>query len=246
MDHFKMPKFLFRCCETLPKTVNLILLTMGFCNFCLVLSVFQAKILPNLGISPSFLAFLLCAQNSLTWLALNNHRIPHLPTLIPDEFVIGCLVGISVGGSITSFILSQFFGRMSSCKSIEIEKYTYQCNNERAMINIWFWSGLVFWLDAFLCVSLVFARDELVCLQQQSYENVGLTLDELQNQFQRNFCSESSGDGTFFGKSSEQHEAVGDAQFPSTPSQEIAVGTPMNYGAETGFDNRKVEDTVYK
>lgn len=227
-----------RCFETLPKTMNTTLLAMGFCNMCLVLAVMKASMIPNLGISPSLLSFLLCAQNAITWFVLNSHRVSNLPTLIPDEFMIGCLLGISVGGSIVSFVLSQFFGRMSKCVKLQISNITYECNHEGAMASVWFWSGLILWLNAFLSVLLVRARDDLPYLQQQSYENLGVGMEEFQSEFQHNATfSQASGDGTFFGKSSEQHEAVGDAQFPSTPSQEIQAGSKVTYGAETGFDN---------
>eukprot|EP00547_Thalassionema_nitzschioides_P002900 CAMPEP_0194199122 /NCGR_PEP_ID=MMETSP0156-20130528/258_1 /TAXON_ID=33649 /ORGANISM="Thalassionema nitzschioides, Strain L26-B" /LENGTH=114 /DNA_ID=CAMNT_0038923973 /DNA_START=691 /DNA_END=1035 /DNA_ORIENTATION=+ len=108
------------------------------------------------------------------------------------------------------------------------------------MSRVWFWSGLILCFNLFLSMLLVRARDDLPYLQQQSYENLGMEIDEFQSEFQRNaMFSQGSGDGTFFGKPSEQHEAVGDAQFPSTPSQEIAAGTQVNYGAETGFDDTK-------
>mmetsp|Transcript_22151 Transcript_22151/g.33483 ORF Transcript_22151/g.33483 Transcript_22151/m.33483 type:complete len:249 (+) Transcript_22151:85-831(+) len=243
MDRFQISEvastIFSRLFETLPKTINSVLVAMGFCNICLVISVLHASMIPNLGISPSFLSFLLCVQNALTWFALNSHRISHLPTLSPDLFMIGCLLGISVGGSIVSFILSRFYGRMSKCVRIEMSNISYTCNHEGAMTGLWFWSGLVFWFNAFLSVLLVRARD-LASFHQQEYENLSLGIDEIPSELQHNTVfSPTSGDGTFFGKSSEQHEAVGDAQFPTTPSQEITAGTQIKYGAETGFDDRK-------
>lgn len=242
-----MPRWLYRFCDTVPKVINNLLFMMGIFNVFLLVSVFQATILPNLGISPTFLAFLLCMQNGLTWFALNNHRLSHLPTLVADDFVIGCLLGICVGGSIVAFVMSQFFGRMSNCVSIQFTNYDYECKHQSAMLGIWFWSGLVFWVNTIIAVLIVFARDDLSFLQHQNYENIGLALEELENNFQRNAVytqAATSGDGTYFGSSTgsaaTEHESLGEAaipQYPTTPSQEQnSANAYGGYGADVGFD----------
>jgi hypothetical protein len=242
-----MPAWLFQYCDSVPKVINNLLLLMAVFNGFLLISVLQAAILPNLGISPTLLAFLLCSQNGLTWFALNNHRLSHLPTLVANDFVIGCLLGICVGGSIVAFIMSQFFGRLSNCVSIQFTNYDYECKHQSTMLGIWFWAGLVFWVNTIIAVLIVFARDDLSFLQHQNYENIGLALEELENNFQRNAVyMQSPGDGTFFGSSntaasSTEHESLGDAvQFPSTPSQEqAAAGVYGGYGADVSFDDAR-------
>lgn len=205
--------------------------------------------LPNLGVSPTFIAFLLLSQNCLTWFALNNHRMSSLPSLVANEFVIGCLLGIAVGGSLLSFVLSSFFGKLSNCVKIEMQNYDYECKHQGTMKSIWFWSGIVCWLNTCLAILIVYGRDELSFLQHQSYENIGLALEELQNNFERNAVythSSGGGDGTFFGSRAEaKHETLGDAQFPTTPSQEeSSISRSRNndfggYGADSGFSDSR-------
>jgi len=224
------------------KLINSILLFMGLCNIFLTFTVLQATALPNLGVSPSLLVFFLCVQNALTWFTFNRHRTSHLEMLVPNDFVIGCLLGISIGGSIIAFTLSQFFGQLKKC-SIEMHDSTYDCKLAIGkMGKIWFWSGLVFWLNIILSILIVKSKHELSNLQEHSYEDVDIALQNLQSNFQHDAANLQMplGDGTFFGKSPEQHEAVGDAQFPMTPSQELASVAP-SYGVETGFDNRRIE-----
>jgi hypothetical protein len=232
-----MPTWLAQYCDTIPKVVNNLLILMGASNVFLLMSVLQATVMPNLGVSPVFVAFLLCAQNALTWFALNNHRLSHLPSIVCDDFVLGCLLGISVGGSIVAFILSQFFGEMSNCVKITMTNYDYECKHQGTMRAIWFWSGLDFWFNTFISVLMVVGRDEFSILQQHSYENIGLALDELQSNFQRTAVySQSPGDGTFFGS----RPAETAPSFPTTPSEEaaaIAKGPYGGYGAESGFSD---------
>lgn len=244
-----LPSWLCQYCDTVPKVINNLLLVMGGCNFFLMMSVLGATMLPNLGVSPTFIAFLLLSQNCLTWFALNNHRMSSLPSLVANEFVIGCLLGIAVGGSLLSFVLSSFFGKLSNCVKIEMQNYDYECKHQGTMKSIWFWSGIVCWLNTCLAILIVYGRDELSFLQHQSYENIGLALEELQNNFERNAVythSSGGGDGTFFGSRAEaKHETLGDAQFPTTPSQEeSSISRSRNndfggYGADSGFSDSR-------
>lgn len=243
-----MPSWLFEYCSTVPKMINNLLLVMGVFNIFLLFSVLQATILPDLGISPTFIAFLLCAQNALTWFALNNHRLSSLPTIVANDFVVGCLLGISVGGSIVAFILSQFFGQISNCVSINMTNFEYVCKHTGIMKDIWFWSGLVFWMNFIISMLIIYAKDELSYVQTQNYEHIGLALEELQSSFERTavYSPQAPGDGAFFGGNNTM-EPLGEAQFPTTPSQEEtkANGRRLGgYGAESGFDDGIVKQSA--
>ena len=240
-----MPAWLFQYCSTVPKVINKLLLGMGLCNIFLLMAVLQTTTLPNLGVSPIFVAFLLCSQNGMTWFALNNHRLSsysRLPTIVANDFIVGCLLGITIGGSIVAFILSQFFGQISNCVSIKMTNFEYTCQHQGTMKAIWFWSGLIFWINTTLAVLIVYAKDELGYLQHANYESIGLALEELQSTFERTAVyKQSPGDGTFFGSAA----SVEQPEYPMTPSQEEAMkaadGMPTRgggggYGAETGFD----------
>lgn len=241
-----MPPWLFQFFSTVPKVINKLLLIMGVCNVFLLMSVFQTTTLPNLGVSPIFVAFLLCSQNGMTWFALNNHRLSsysRLPTIVANDFMVGCLLGITIGGSIVAFILSQFFGQISNCVSIKMTNFEYTCQHQGTMKAIWFWSGLIFWINTSLSVLFVYAKDELSYLQHANYESIGLALEELQSTFERTAVyKQSPGDGTFFGSAA---AAVDQPQYPMTPSQEEAMKTDgkhtrigaAGYGSETGFDD---------
>lgn len=245
-----LPAWLYEYCSTVPKVINKLLLLMGVCNIFLLVGVLQATGLPNLGVSPTFLSSLLCTQNALTWFALNNHRLSsynRLPTIVANDFVVGCLLGISVGGSIVAFVLSQFFGQMSSCVNIQMTNFEYKCQHQVAMKEIWFWSGLVFWINTILSVMIIFAKDELSYLEHANYETIGLALEELQSNFERNAVyTQSPGDGTFFGSANSAVVGQQPNEYPTTPSQEEAIrGINTSnariglggYGVETGFDD---------
>lgn len=245
-----MPSWLYEYCSSVPKVINKLLFLMAVCNIFLLVGVLQATGLPNLGVSPTFLSFLLCAQNAMTWFALNNHRLSsynRLPTIVANDFIVGCLLGISVGGSIVAFVLSQFFGQMSSCISIQMTNFDYKCQHQGAMKEIWFWSGLVFWVNTILSVLIVYAKDELSYLQHANYETIGLALEELQSNFERNaIYTQSPGDGTFFGSANSAVVGQQPSEYPTTPSQEEGVQSIHKnkarlglggYGVESGFDD---------
>jgi hypothetical protein len=247
-----LPPWMYEYFSTVPKVINKLLFLMGFCNIFLLVGVLQATGLPNLGVSPTFLSSLLCAQNTLTWFALNNHRLSsynRLPTIVANDFVVGCLLGISVGGAIVAFVLSQFFGQMSTCVSIQMTNFEYKCQHQVAMKEIWFWSGLVFWINTILSVTIIFAKDELSYLQHANYETIGLALEELQSNFERNAVyTQSPGDGTFFGSANSAVVGQQPSEYPTTPSQEEALrGIHANnariglggYGVESGFDDAR-------
>jgi MFS family permease len=244
-----MPNWLFDYISSIPKVINKLLFIMMFCNVCLLVSVLNIKSLPNLGVSPVFLAFLLCAQNIITWFSLNNHRLSanRLPTIVANDFVVGTLLGICVGGSIVAFILSQFTGQISNCVSIHMTDFEYTCQHHGEMTKIWFWSGAVFWINTILSFLIIYARDDLCYLQHTNYESIGMALEELQSSFERNsgYINSSPNDGIFFGNKSVSPNRQ-DNTYPTMPSSEEAMKTVQastsrqnefgGYGTETGFD----------
>lgn len=174
--------------DNIPKLLNHLVFACAICNFFLFIASFQAAMLPNLGIDTLLISFLLCFQNILTWIVLNNGRLPHtFQALAPSEFMIGVVLGIAVGGSILSFVLSLFYGRMARCIRLEINAVEYLCEDKSLMRTIWFWAGLVFWLNTGIAVLIAVGRDELLYLRQGDYEAIGggISMDEFHQSFQQ-------------------------------------------------------------
>lgn len=186
--------------DNIPKLLSHLVFACSICNFFLFIASFQAALLPNLGLDTLLISFLLCFQNILTWIVLNNGRLPHtFQALAPSEFMVGVVLGISVGGSILSFVLSLFYGRMQRCIRLEISAVEYICENKSLFRTIWFWAGLVFWLNTGIAVLIAVGRDELLYLRQGDYETIGgggISMDEFHESFQQ-FNAQAQADADF-------------------------------------------------
>eukprot|EP00542_Grammatophora_oceanica_P006416 CAMPEP_0194053244 /NCGR_PEP_ID=MMETSP0009_2-20130614/48901_1 /TAXON_ID=210454 /ORGANISM="Grammatophora oceanica, Strain CCMP 410" /LENGTH=174 /DNA_ID=CAMNT_0038701221 /DNA_START=257 /DNA_END=781 /DNA_ORIENTATION=+ len=152
------------------------------------------------------------------------------PSLRPSDFMVGVILGTSLGGSILSFVLSLFYGQMSKCVSIQMTSFDYLCEHKGNMLGIWFWSGLIFWLDLGVAVLVGIGRDEFTqhYSYSHSYETIGITLDEMDNNNSNNMSTSANpfqqpypmaSGFSSSGMSSSGHQPLGEAQF-STPTQE--------------------------
>lgn len=238
LSHF-LPGWMQDYVDSIPKLMNYVLMIMALCNLLLLMAVFNATMLPNLGISPTFVSLLLIFQNGLAWIALNP-QYASTTTLMTSDFLMGIVLGITVGGAILSFILSHFFGSMGNCIEIRMKNdNNYECQHQSQMAGIWFWSGIMFWLEVVLATLIVMGKDELL-YNSHNYEHIGVALDDMENNFQRNSVYNptssltTSNDGTFFGSAADVgsgHTTIGEATFPSTPSQEAtSPSTIPTYG----------------
>lgn len=203
--------YLDRHVDSIPKLLNHLVFASAICNFFLFIASFQAALLPSLGLDVLLISILLCFQNIFSWIVLNNARLPHtFQPLAPSEFIMGVLLGIAVGGSILAFVLSLFYGRMSKCIRLEVSAYEYVCEHKSLMMSIWFWAGLVFWLNTGISILIAIGRDELIYLRHNSeYEAIGISMDqfdEFQNDFER-FNAQAQAD----------FEQVGEATIASIP-----------------------------
>ena len=125
----------------------------------------------------------------------------------------GVVLGISVGGAILAFVLSLFFGRASRCIQLEVSASTYLCEHKGIMVGIWFWSGLVFWLNTAISVLIAVGRDELIYLGQSDYETIGISMDEFQNSFET-YNAQAQADADFV--------QVGEAAVGDTEAQPLS------------------------
>ena len=222
--------------DSIAKLLNHLVFANAICNFFLFIASFQAALLPNLGLDTLLISILLCFQNIVSWIVLNNGRLPHtFHALAPSEFMMGVVLGISVGGSILSFVLSLFFGRMSQCIRIEVSAFEYVCEHKGLMLSIWFWAGLVFWLNAGIAVLIAVGRDELIYLRQGDYETIGhgISMDEFQSSFER-FNAQVQADSDFV--------QVGEAVIGDVPP--AAIQTSSKRQKQSSLQNAVVDTQI--
>jgi len=230
--------YLDRHVDSIPKLLNHLVFANSICNFFLFIASFQSALLPNLGLDTLLISILLCFQNIFSWIVLNNGRLPHtFQALAPSEFIMGVVLGIAVGGSILAFVLSLFFGRMSKCIRIEINTYEYVCEHKSLMMSIWFWAGLVFWLNTGISILIAIGRDELIYLRQGDYETIhgGISMDEFQSSFER-FNAQAQADADFV--------QVGEAVLGENIAEAIQESSKrQKKSRKSSFQNVVVEDT---
>lgn len=171
-------------------------------NVFLFFSSWNVSVLPNFGFSTVTSSFFLCLQNGCVWAILNNRRISTLSFLEPSEFMIGVALGITIGGAILSFILSTTFNNVSKCDHADTDPlYEYVCGGRKGSLSaVWFWSGLVFWLNFCSCLLLAIGRRELT--QSSQYESIagggGMPMDDYEDHFRRAQAHRPNNPGTAF------------------------------------------------
>ena len=172
--------------QRIPKIVNGLLAATALSDQFLLLSVGGGILLPDLGMNTLLLTCLLCFQNGLTCYVLNNGKLPPSARMNITDFHIGIVLGLVIGGTLLSFVLSHYYGQLSSCVIIETTSYTYQCNHRGKMLLIWFWAGLTFWLELATTFLIALAKEDLCRYARASaYETVGHDIDvDVDNTFQ--------------------------------------------------------------
>ena len=203
--------------DSLGSILNHILVLMLVCNLFLFFSSWSISFLPTMGFSTVMVSFLLCCQNVCVWLigkfhslcpsymsrrfpflnlcSVNNNRISALSFLSPTEFMVGVALGITVGGAVLAFVISGAFRHVSQCSSTGNDGastdpvYEYICGHRKgSMSAVWFWSGIVFWLN-FVCALLIAIGKQELTNQHHQYENIGtagMTMDDYESHFRAN------------------------------------------------------------
>jgi hypothetical protein len=171
------------------KILNHVLFIMFACNVVLFFCCISVSLLPQLGFNALFVAFLLLMQNVLVWSIIN--RVSVLPSVLaPTDFSIGVALGLTIGAGCLAFILSTTFRTYAQCDASQSSTSSsqptihngtipqtndpvFQCvcaNSVRSMAGIWFWGGLVFWLN--FCSSLLIAIGRAELSQSSQYHNI--------------------------------------------------------------------------
>jgi hypothetical protein len=170
--------------SSIEKILNHILLIMAVLNTFLFLSSWNVSFLPNMGFSTTFVALMLCFQNACVWIIINNHRISSFSFMAATDFMVGVALGITIGGTILAFVVSSNYSHVSRCDTMQSDPtYEYLCGSRKgSMVAVWFWSGMVFWLN--FCSSLLIAigRDELAHRSNQ-YEDI--SMNDYEDHFRR-------------------------------------------------------------
>lgn len=159
--------------DSIAKILNHLLAGMLVCNVLLFFSSLNVSFLPSVGFSTFLVSCCLCFQNVCVAIILNNNRFSSFAFLAPTEFMLGVALGITIGGTILAFVISMSFRTVSQCHQSEIDPvYEYLCGDRRgSMVSVWFWSGLVFWLNFCCTLLLAIGRRELSASSQ--YEAIG-------------------------------------------------------------------------
>jgi hypothetical protein len=184
--------------DSIAKILNHILLLLFALNILLFLSCWSQSFTPSNTLPTVWMSLFLLLQNATVWAILNNGRVsPHLSFLAPNDFIMGLALGITIGASILSFLLSQSF-RYGSCPTYSrttsnrtnydyaYEHSTSTTSNDHYndsntqtdchhSTGIWLWAGLVFWLNFCSCLLLAVGRREFTHspFNSTEYEPVG-------------------------------------------------------------------------
>lgn len=172
--------------DSIRKILNHITLIMAVLNMFLFVSSWSVSFLPNLGFSTIFLSLALCFQNAIVWIIFNNHRISSFSFLAATEFMVGVALGITIGATILAFVLTSNYRHVSRCNASQSDPtFEYMCGEKKGSLTaVWFWSGLVFWLN--FCSSLLIAigRNELASTAGGGqYED--LSMNDYEDHFRR-------------------------------------------------------------
>jgi hypothetical protein len=183
--------------DTMSKILNHVVLVTVICDVFLFLSSFSVAYLDHhLGFNTVLCSFLLGACSVVVLLIVNNSRISALSILAPTEFMVGMAMGLCIGAAVLAAVLSSTYqtatvcdkpGRSSGRNShtnnshININPSTQPydsvladtCANHASSMNtIWFWAGLVAWLNVVIALLLASGRHELSLHYRGRYESI--------------------------------------------------------------------------
>lgn len=169
--------------DSISKILNHILLIMAVLNMFLFFSSWNVSFLPNMGFSTTFITLMLCFQNASVWIIINNHRISSFSFMAATEFMVGVALGITIGATILAFVLYSNYRHISRCDPMKSDStYEYLCSERKGSLTaVWFWSGLVFWLNFCSTLLIAIGRNELASSGQ--YED--LSMNDYEDHFRR-------------------------------------------------------------
>ncbi|GKY93670.1 hypothetical protein MPSEU_000334400 [Mayamaea pseudoterrestris] len=189
--------------DSMAKILNHLLILLFVLNMFLFLSCWSQSISNNNTLPLIWMSLFLILQNATVWAILNNGRLSSsLSFLSPNDFIMGVALGITIGASILSFVLSQSF-KYGTCSKQSYygsgnrrsdgydshenttERFHDNGSSRDAPIycnrstSVWLWAGLVFWVNFCACLLLAVGRREFSSqLHADQYEPVG-TVDPM-------------------------------------------------------------------
>jgi len=109
---------------------------------------------------------------------MSNHRLPaQLDFVSNSNFAVGILLGTTIGMTVLMLMISTYYGQLSKCEKVEDMTISqYMCEYKGAMLGVWFWGGLLFWMDLTLVVLLARGKDDLA-IQENQYEDIGIGME---------------------------------------------------------------------
>eukprot|EP00566_Odontella_aurita_P027175 CAMPEP_0113580702 /NCGR_PEP_ID=MMETSP0015_2-20120614/30840_1 /TAXON_ID=2838 /ORGANISM="Odontella" /LENGTH=163 /DNA_ID=CAMNT_0000484961 /DNA_START=94 /DNA_END=585 /DNA_ORIENTATION=+ /assembly_acc=CAM_ASM_000160 len=151
-----------------------------------------------MGFNTFLITIISCVQNATIFAVLNGEHFVSILNisarhsfLNPSSFHMGAMFGASLGVSVINLIISIYFGQMSRCQNSDTDIPQYKCEYKGAMRSIWFFAGLLFWLNAALAVLIAIGKDELA-LGRSHYEDISISNDEFESDATRQHIA---GDG---------------------------------------------------
>jgi hypothetical protein len=184
------------------KILNHVVAITVVCDVALFVCSFSVAYLDHLlGLNTGLCSFMLCTASVTVWLIVNNstNRISALSFLAPTEFMVGLATGLSVGAAVLSAVLSAAYQTGTVCDKIiataaagsaahaaaaaaATTSTSYDAvvadtcaNHVSHMTAIWFWAGLVAWLNVVTSMLLATGRQELSAQHRSlyNYETIG-------------------------------------------------------------------------
>jgi len=174
--------------QTVPAAINYVLAAMAVCNVFLLISGFAGFFMPNMGFNTFLVTMLSCAQNAAFFASFNGQKFIGVLTvsarhgwLNPSSFHVGAMFGATVGMALADLTVSVYFGQLSRCQEVQAEIPQYTCNFKGSMRSIWFFGGLLFWLNVILATLIALGKDELSSRYSQ-YEDIGVSMNEFDSE----------------------------------------------------------------
>lgn len=101
--------------------------------------------------------------------------------------MVGVGLGITIGGTILAFILSSTFRSIAECRGSDVDPtYESLCGDRRGSLSaVWFWSGIVFWLNFCSSLLLAIGRREFTMVSQYEAIGGGFTMDDYEDHVRR-------------------------------------------------------------